>query len=157
MEATGKDPLQRLAPGHERSRIISLLFENSLQQAMETSGYHREEKDIKPFLTCLAENCFHSGIPEEEVIKWLPIHSHFRIFETEIRTTIRNVYRLSSGFGRKPCIRPEQALAMQTDEFMKRRYEFRYNLLKEDVEYREISCKNRSSMPAGLTSAVSSR
>lgn len=137
LEHTVKDPLQRLAPGHERSRIISLLFENSLQQAMETSGYHKEEKDIKPFLTCLAENCFRSGIPEEEVIKWLPIHSHFRIFETEIRTTIRNVYRLSSGFGRKPCIRPEQALAMQTDEFMKRRYKFRYNLLKEDVEYRE--------------------
>lgn len=131
------DPLQRLVPGYERSRIVSLLFENSLRQAMDATSYQKKDKDIKPFLTCLAENCFRSGIPEEEVVKWLPVHTHFRIFEAEIRTTVHNVYCLSSGFGRKPCIRPEQVLAFQADEFMKRRYEFRYNNMKGDAEYRE--------------------
>ncbi|WP_278625590.1 VapE domain-containing protein [Parabacteroides gordonii] len=136
-ETTTVDALQRLVPGYERSRIVSLLFENALHSTLNTSGFSNNDKDIKPFLTSLAESCFRSGIPEEDVIKWLPVHFHFRPFEAEIRTTVRNVYRLSSGFGMKPCIRPEQSLIFQVDEFMKRRYEFRYNVLKEDVEFRE--------------------
>nr|WP_242507092.1 hypothetical protein [Parabacteroides goldsteinii] len=47
----------------------------------------------------MAENTFLSGIPEEDVMKWLPVHTQFLPFETEIWTTVRNVYRLSSGFG----------------------------------------------------------
>lgn len=35
------DPLQRLVPGYERSRIVSLLFENSLRQAMDATGYQK--------------------------------------------------------------------------------------------------------------------
>lgn len=68
------DPLQRLVPGYERSRIVLLLFENSLRQAIDATGHRKEDEDIKLFLTSLVENCFHSGLPEEEVIKWLPIH-----------------------------------------------------------------------------------
>lgn len=134
---TKADPLLRLAPGYERSRIVSLLFENALHATLDSTGYKKGDEDIKPFLTALATQCFNSGVPEEDVIKWLPVHLPFFSFETEIRATVRNVYRISSGFGKKPCMRPEQSLALQTDEFMKRRYQFRHNILKGDVEYRD--------------------
>ena len=37
----------------------------------------------------------------------------------------------------KSSLTAEQLFAMQMDEFMKRRYEFRYNALTTEVEYRE--------------------
>lgn len=134
---TDSDPLLRLAPGEERSRIISLLFETAFSQAQDATGYTTSRTDIKPFLIRLAENCLRSGIPEEEAIKWVRAHAVFLPFEAELRATFRNVYNLPAGFGLKPCIRPEQVLALQTSEFMKRRYEFRHNVLKDDVEFRE--------------------
>lgn len=41
------------------------------------------------------------------------------------------------GLARKNSLSKEQALAFQTEEFMKRRYEFRYNTQVGEVEYRE--------------------
>ncbi|MCL3851978.1 hypothetical protein M1P97_11825 [Parabacteroides sp. GYB001] len=41
---TETDPLKRLAPGHERSHIISLLFENALQKTLDTVGSPTEKK-----------------------------------------------------------------------------------------------------------------
>lgn len=55
-ETTTADALQRLVPGYERSRIVSLLFENALHSTLNTSGFSNNDKDIKPFLTSLAES-----------------------------------------------------------------------------------------------------
>ncbi len=131
------DPLQRIMPGHEQHNIISTLFETSLSAAISEVGGYGEGEDLKPFLVALATNCFKSGIPEEDVVKGVILHFNLKQRDMEVRQTIHNVYLIGKGFGGKPCIRPEQVTAVQTDEFMKRRYEFRCNTQTTEVEYRE--------------------
>lgn len=137
-EAVSKeeDPLLRLMPGYDRSRIISRLYNACMQDALEKTGGLDEGKEVRPFLVKLAENCFHSGIPEEDVVRWTQIYQHLELFEEEIRETVHSVYLLSKNFGKKPGMPSEQILSVKTDEFMKRRYEFRRNMLAGEVEYR---------------------
>ena len=85
----------------------------------------------------LAENCFRSGIPEEETVKRTYFHYYLRQKETVIRQIVRSVYQENKGFNTQSSLSKEQRLAIQTDEFMKRRYDFRYNTQVGEVEYRE--------------------
>lgn len=130
------DPILRLMPGLERSRIISRLYDSCLLQAIETTNRSNEKGDIKPFLIKLSENCFHSGIPEEDALRWTMVHSPVSAHEEEVRSTIHTVYQFAKRFGETPCLPTGQSLAIKTDEFMKRRYEFRRNTLTGEVEYR---------------------
>lgn len=88
-------------------------------------------------LVCLAEHCFRAGIPEEDTVRWTKAHYRLPSDELLIRETVKSVYRTAKGFGKKSSLTAEQLFAMQMDEFMKRRYEFRYNALTTEVEYRE--------------------
>lgn len=54
-----------------------------------------------------------------------------------VREMIGNVYKECQGFARQDGLTKEQRLSLQTDEFMNRRYEFRYNTQMGEVEYRE--------------------
>lgn len=137
-EAVGKneEPLLRLMPGCERSRIISRFYNACVLDALDKTGGLDDGKEVRPFLIRLAENCFHSGIPEEDAVRWTMIYQDLNSFEEEIRETIHTAYQLSRNFGKKLSIPPEQLMAVKTDEFMKRRYEFRRNMLTGDVEYR---------------------
>lgn len=54
-----------------------------------------------------------------------------------IREMIRNVYKECKGVPKGSCLTKEQRLSLQMDEFMNRRYEFRYNTQIGEVEYRE--------------------
>ena len=125
-----------MMPGYERSEIISTLFETSLYEALNTVGCDREE-DSKSLIVELTRNCFRSGIPEEEVVGWTLMHFRGKVSEILIRETVHNVYAVEKRFGSNPCISLKQTMAVRTDEFMGRRYEFRYNILAGVVEYRE--------------------
>lgn len=130
------DPLQRLMPGYEQYSIIRHLFENSLADALTSFGGKMEGR-TEAFLIRLSENCFRSGIPQEDAVRWVLMHSGLQPEEVTLRTVIGNVYRLGKSFGTKPCTLPPQTLVLQMEEFMKRRYEFRFNELKGEVEHRE--------------------
>lgn len=131
------DPLQRMLPGYERSEIISTLFEASLHEARgKVPDYHQGE-EMKPLLIEVARNCFRSGIPEEEVVSWIRMHFGGHAPEALVRLTVHNVYDTEKHFGERPCITRNMTTAIRTDEFMARRYEFRYNTLTASVEYRE--------------------
>lgn len=54
-----------------------------------------------------------------------------------IRQTVQNVYLNAKGFGKKSPLSAEQELELRTEEFMQRRYEFRYNTMTTVTEYRE--------------------
>ncbi len=131
------DPLLRLMPGFSRSSIISTLYENCFRKALEEHEVGDTGEGMKSFLICLAETCFKSGIPEEDVTRWTISHTGFRPHADEIGLTVHNVYDLAKNFGNKPCISKEQSLVYQLQEFLKRRFDIRYNLMKMDVEYRE--------------------
>ena len=139
---TEASPLQRLAPGYESHRALSVLFETAFARALEEMDSYQPDGDIQALLICLSGHCFRAGIPEEDAVRWT--RAHYRLPDDDflIRETVKNVYRTCKGFGSKSSLLPEQLFVMQTDEFMKRRYEFRFNLLTGCVEYRERNSFN---------------
>ncbi|WP_321333310.1 BT4734/BF3469 family protein [uncultured Bacteroides sp.] len=130
-------PLKRLLPGFSSYKTMSVLFEASLTDALNALTDFHSNKDMKPLLVRLGENCFRSGIPEDDAVRWARYHYYHEEHEMLIRNTLHNVYLKANGFGKKPCIGSEMAMAVATEEFMKRRYEFRYNTQTTEVEYRE--------------------
>lgn len=92
--------------------------------------------DLQQLLACLAEHCFKAGIPEEETVRQVMIHYFKQADEQTVRSTIRNLYRECKGFGKRKSLTPEQDTAFRLNEFMERRYEFRFNALTSDLEYR---------------------
>ncbi|WP_291527871.1 BT4734/BF3469 family protein [Bacteroides sp. UBA939] len=137
-----KSPLTRAVPGMTEEDAISMLFEASLRKThtdiseAEAAG-STPISGFQPIVTLLAVNCFQSGIPEEETVRRTIFHYYLRRQEILIRHIVHNVYTESKGFGSKTSMSKEQQLALQTDEFMKRRYEFRYNTQIGEVEFRE--------------------
>ena len=130
-------PLQRMVPGYDCYTALSTLFEAALSKALDSLESWHSGDDPKPLLIILAGNCYRAGIPEEDTVRWSM--AHFRVSDGDflVRQTIHNVYRSCKGFSTKSSLTSEQLFMMQTDEFMHRRYEFRYNVLMQMVEYRE--------------------
>lgn len=132
-----KNPLKRLQPGFEASQTFTLLFESALNRALdEAEDWQRDRDDFHPLLIPIGEQCFKSGIPEEEAVRQVMMHYRRQADEQTVRTTLHNLYRECRGFGRKSVLTPEQQLSLKLEEFMERRYEFRYNQLMGDLEYR---------------------
>lgn len=138
-----KSPLWRAVPGYETEDACIMLFEAALQKTYielseaEDNGAAPINRDLQPIVTRLAENCFRSGIPEEETVKRAGFHYYMRMNGEAIRQMVHTVYMECKGFGTHACMTKEQRLALQLDEFMKRRYDFRYNTQIDEVEYRE--------------------
>lgn len=124
-----------ILPGYSPLQTHSIFFETALNEIL--TNYDSECEDVKPLLVALATSCFKAGIPQEDVVRGAMLHFGLVKREVEVRQTIDNVYRRSKGFGTKPTINSEQLLAITTDEFMNRRYEFRYNTQTTEVEYRQ--------------------
>ena len=61
------NPLKRLQPGFDSSQTFTLLFEAALGRALdEVENWQRDRDDFHPLLIPIGEQCFKSGIPEEE-------------------------------------------------------------------------------------------
>jgi len=133
----GADPWRQSLPGWEEEERLAFLFDVTLQETISQAESRANCRESEAFLIRLAENCFRSGIPEELAIKRIRFYSRLGENETRMRVMIRNAYRLEKGFGERSVVPPVQLLALQMDEFMKRRYELRRNLLKKTVEYKE--------------------
>lgn len=128
----------QLLQGYNDLKAFSLLYDTSYYEARQACTEETGTgKDNKPFLIRLASNCFQSGIPEEEAVRWTMFYLDREVTEQEIRLTLRNVYESANGFGKKLCIPADLLLSIRTHDFMKRRYQFRHNTLTSDVEYRE--------------------
>ena len=136
-------PFKRLIPGYDSLETLSALFEVALNKACQSLSelqpgiYPRSDEDLKPLLVQLAENCFQAGIPEEETARWAIAHLYRQKKEFLIRQTVQSVYTIAKGFGKKSSLSAEQELELRTEEFMQRRYEFRYNTMTTVTEYRE--------------------
>jgi hypothetical protein len=114
------------------------MFDNALSDALKGQNSGEGEEEFKALLVRLGTNCYNSGIPEDDAVRWTYYHYREEEQELLIRTTLRNTYEIArTPFGSKPCINPEMALAIAPDEFMKRRYDLRYNNQMGEVEYRE--------------------
>lgn len=132
-----KEPLYHLMPGYERYQVIARLYNVALKKTLATTPIPQAEADKQAFLVNLAEHCFRNGVPEEDAVRWTLLHTGFRKFEPELRETIHTCYLMEKNFGGKPELSSGQVLMAQLDDFMLRRYEFRRNKLRGDMEYRE--------------------
>lgn len=135
-------PLQRLAPGYESYEALAVLFEAAFARALDEQEENQPGNDMHSLLVCLSEHCFRAGIPQEDTVRWARAHYRLPKDEFLVRETVKNVYRTCEGFASKSSLLPEQLFVMQKDEFMKRRYEFRFNVLTACVEYRERNSFN---------------
>ena len=135
-EISTEERLLKVMPDCKIENVYSVLFENSLLSAIQKVGANwRDEKDS--LYIQIAKSCFHSGVPQERVVRGLIDHFECKPQELELRMVINNTYEIEKGFGKKLSMSNEQLMALRTDEFMKRRYEFRYNTQLCEVEYRE--------------------
>lgn len=135
-----KSPLARTVPGFDSQDAFSMLFEAALRKMyedIENAGGGLRRDEWEPMVKQLARNCYHSGIPQEEVVKRTFYHLYVRKQEVLIRQIIDNIYKESKGFGKKISLNKEQQLALRTEEFMKRRFELRFNMQIGEVECRE--------------------
>ena len=132
-----KNPLLRMEPGYETSQTFVMLFESALDKAFRELENWRRGDDLQPLLVHLAEHCYKAGIPEEEVVRQVLIHYHRQSDEQTVRTILHNLYQECKGFGKKSALTPEQDTALRLEEFMERRYEFRYNMVLNDLEFRQ--------------------
>lgn len=132
------DPLRRLLPSYERHHIIDTLFETCLWDAINEIDGINSDADLQPFFTKLAENCYRSGIPEEDAVRYTLRKMELQKFEVLARATFHNSYSLGKKFGGRPCITSSMTLTAQIDEFMQRRYLLRRNTIKGVVEFQEL-------------------
>ena len=132
-----KNPLLRMEPGYETSQTFVMLFESALDKAFRELENWRRGDDLQPLLVHLAEHCYKAGIPEEEVVRQVLIHYHRQSDEQTVRTILHNLYQECKCFGKKSELTPEQDTALRLEEFMERRYEFRYNTVLNDLEFRQ--------------------
>ena len=131
------NPLLRMTPGYEVADTCNLLFEAALDRAFRDLDNWRQGDDLRPLLSRLAEHCFKAGIPEEEVVRQTLMHYYREADEPLVRLTLHNLYGELKGFGTRSSLNKDQETAFRLEEFMKRRYEFRYNTVLGDLEYRQ--------------------
>lgn len=132
-----KNLLLRLKPGYESAKTFTKIYEAALNRAFQEMEDWKRGDDLQPLLVHLAEHCFKAGIPEEEAVRQTLIHYYREEDERIIRSTIHNLYQECKGFGKKNSIGREQETAFLLEEFMNRRYEFRFNTVLDDLEYRQ--------------------
>ena len=137
--STEASPLNRALPGYDTEDTVALLYEAALRKTFEEmeTDWHRNDHDLQTLVVPLAENCYYSGIPEEEVTRRTIMRYYKRKNPMLIREMIRNVYKECKGVPKGSCLTKEQRLSLQMDEFMNRRYEFRFNTVLDDLEYRQ--------------------
>ncbi|MCK9159034.1 MAG: VapE domain-containing protein [Bacteroidaceae bacterium] len=134
---TIEDPMKRILPGYERYDRIATLFDFAYWDAISELKGTDNEKDRLPFFIRLAERCFQSGIPEEDAVRWTIFHEDLHPLQTEIRFTFRDVYNTKILFGSKPFIPKSLMLIARLEEFLRRRYRLRRNVIMNATEFME--------------------
>ena len=132
-----ENPLTRMELTYDSYHTLTVMFQAALRRALDSLENWKRGDELFPLLAPLAEECFRSGIPEEEAVYRTMRHFNNYKDEAGLRATFRNVYTEMKGFGKRSSITREQDTALRLEEFLKRRYEIRFNTMTDDLEYRE--------------------
>ena len=129
--------LERMTPGCESLQTLTLMYQSARKRALAEMENWKRDDGLEPLLPHLVEQCFKAGIPEEEAVR-RTLMQYFHETNTEaIRMAFGNGYREMKGFGEKGGLNKEQEATFRLEEFLKRRYEFRFNTVLDEVEYRQ--------------------
>ena len=132
-----KNPLARMTPGYQTADTFKMIYEAALGRAFREMENWKRDDDLQPLLIHLAEHCYKAGIPEEEAVHQTLVHYYRQSDEQMVRLTLHNLYQECKGFGKRSSRNKEQETAFLLEEFLNRRYEFRYNTVLDDLEYRQ--------------------
>ena len=104
-----ENPLVRMELTYDSYHTLTVMYQTALKRALCTVENWQRGDEIFPLLAPLAEECFRSGIPEEEAVFRTLRHFNHHKDEAGLRATFRNVYSEMKGFGKRPSITREQA------------------------------------------------
>lgn len=92
---------ERMTPGCESMQIFAQMYQSARKRALAEMENWKRDDGLEPLLPHLVEQCFKTGIPEEEAVQRTLMH-YFHATDTEtIRTAFGNGYREMKGFGKK--------------------------------------------------------
>ena len=105
-------------------------------RARDTCHARQWPADTLAAIACIARECAEAGIPEEEATQHT-LWYYYKMNERDIRSTIRTIYQ---DYDELPPFQPgmpkKQVASIRLKEFMERRYELRYNVVMQMMEYR---------------------
>ena len=122
---------------YDRFRYHSIQYEWALENATEEQNTEEKRGDYKPIIVRLGQLCAGIGLEEEVCVRWTILYFKKMLSEPEIRETLHHAYASTKGFGTHVLSKPEQLQALKTEEFMNRRYDFRFNTMTDWTEYKE--------------------
>ena len=132
-------PLNRLKFDNLRSNQVFRLFNHVLRTVLLKGFRCDADGDWLPFVSELAKDCYHNGIPEEDAVKWILLETMLEEYKEDISQTVHLVYSTArGGFGTRPGMGKEQLMVWQMEDFLRRRYVIRHNVMKNILEYREL-------------------
>jgi hypothetical protein len=112
-------------------------FYACFRQAKDSVAVSPEDpSSIEKFVIALATLCRKSGLPEEWAVKRTGFYPDWHLTEEGVRQIFRTVYHKQPEGKPWSQMSPKELVARKVREFMERRYELRYNVMKRIEEYR---------------------
>jgi len=128
--------LLRLTRGAEAAYTFGHVFNSIVNRLLRQHPEWNRSYESLPIVILVAEECAKVGLPEEETV--YRCCSYFNdVDESEMRSTVENVY-LRTEESKKPIpgLSKHQMVAFRLKEFLKRRYDIRYNEVLQMTEFR---------------------
>ena len=95
---------ERMTPGCESMQIFAQMYQSARKRALAEMENWKRDDGLEPLLPHLVEQCFKTGIPEEEVVRQTLMHYYREADEFIVRQTIHNLYQELKGFGKKSSL-----------------------------------------------------
>jgi len=135
--AEASNRLERLRPSAEAYVTFTDMFCSIYKRVInELNG--KLGKNPMEIIPRVAEACAKAGIPEEETTGRLQFY-FYKIDERSIRATVNNIYStvIDKGqYGTRGYMSKHQLVAFRLREFLKRRYDIRFNEVLQMTEFR---------------------
>lgn len=128
--------LDRLKPSAEAYITMTQMFNAAWRRAHEALPNWKMDSAPEQMLTRAAAECAVCGLPQEEVVSRMRFR-FYKMDEIDIRTTVQSVYEDHEGLPTRHPMSKHQIVAYRLREFMKRRYEIRFNEILQMTEFRE--------------------
>ena len=87
-------------------------------------------------VTRLAELCHKAGLPEEACVRRTGAYSRWHLSVDDVRRIFRTAYRRNTSGRRWSAMTEKERIARRVRDFFERRYELRYNVMRQSEEFR---------------------
>ena len=130
-------------PDYEQRERIELEFQTCLSKAIDDCG-----DDAEPCLQALADYCNKAGLAEEGCVMRASWNARFKPLGIDlIRKIFRNSYKKT--YNGKPIsqMNEKERIMRSIEDFLSRRYELRYNVVKGVTEFRHNDLRFKQWQP----------